>query len=171
MSIDCLRWGWTVPDLSPTAKLVLLRLCDRANDFPHCYAWPTVKGIAADTGCSRATVLRALQALRDRGLIVPVGYGGKTGQAVVYAVMGRWSQKRAGWMQRHPEGEARWSHCDTPVGSQRDPGGITVIPGGPHGETRNPQTTHRQAPATEPARPSGKRAGSSRGETFFDRER
>lgn len=177
MSIDCTRWAWTVPDLPPTTKLVLLQLADRANAYPHHYAWPTVAGVAADTGLSRRQVQRALGVLRDKGLISPIGYGGKTGQAVVYALMGRWDQKAKQWQGRDG---GKWSRVTAPLGSSLDPwggvtvsplrqgdapggvsvagGGVTVSPPGCHGGTHNHQTTtsNQQQPA---GAPTGERAG------------
>lgn len=155
MSIDCTRWAWTVPDLSPTAKLVLLHLADRANE--HQNAWPTVKGISSDTGMSRAQVFRALATLRELGYVHPLGYGGKTGQAVVYKVCGRWNRTLKRWEKWGSQGET-WSHSETPLGSHRDPGGLTVRPLPSQGETHNHQTTpsNQQQPA---GAPTGERAG------------
>lgn len=158
MSIDCTRWAWTVPDLPPTTKLVLLQLADRANAYPHHYAWPTVAGVATDTGLSRRQVQRALGVLRDKGLIVPIGYGGKTGQAVVYALMGRWDQKSKRWQARGRQGDTGWRQTDTPLATPRDPGGVTVSPLGRQGGAHNHQTTtsNPQEPA---GAPTGERAG------------
>lgn len=53
--------------ISPTARLVLLVLADRANKNLH--AWPSVTSISRDTGLGRRTVFRALQLLEEFGLI------------------------------------------------------------------------------------------------------
>lgn len=158
LSVDVTTWAWTVPDLPPTTKLVLLHLADRANSYPHHKAWPTLGGICHDTGVSRATVKRALATLRERELIIPIGYGGKTGQAVVYALAGRWNSRQKRWERRGAHGEPGWVHCEPPVGSQRDPGGLTVSPHQAHGEPHNRQTTvsNRNQPTGAPL---GGRAG------------
>lgn len=67
--------GWTaVPtwviresDLTVTELVVLLVLLSRANASGLC--WPSHKAIAAEARCSRATVQRALESLRDKGFI------------------------------------------------------------------------------------------------------
>lgn len=55
-------------EIPPSARIVLLRLADRANDFS--LAWPSINSIARDTGQGRRTVIRALQLLEQAGLIV-----------------------------------------------------------------------------------------------------
>lgn len=160
MSIETSRWAWTVPDLSPTQKLVLLHLADRAN--PANLAWPSIKGISLDTGLGRASVTRCLAVLRDRALIYPVGYGGKTGQAVIYLLAGRARKKERGpgFEEWDPERE-RWAHSDLPVGSERDGGVLTVsLPRAqsePHNLSDNQSVTDHQPAARlqASARPGG----------------
>lgn len=61
MSLRATRWAWTVPDLSPTQLLVLLRLADHANDFD--LAWPAISSLEKSTRLGRRTVIRALERL------------------------------------------------------------------------------------------------------------
>jgi len=49
------------------AKAVLIVLANRANKKGQC--WPSAESIAADAGCSVATVNRAIPKLRESGLI------------------------------------------------------------------------------------------------------
>jgi hypothetical protein len=63
-------------DLPMTEKMVLLCLCDHANDDGDC--WPSVERMAAKCSTTDRTIQRSLNKLRERGLlIVEVGGGRK----------------------------------------------------------------------------------------------
>jgi len=66
MSSQDYRWAWAQP-LKGTQKLVLLNLVERANNEGECY--PSIARIAKDTGTDRKTVMAALNALSEAGLI------------------------------------------------------------------------------------------------------
>ena len=53
-------WAWA-QNISPTCKLVLLSLEDRACKDHEC--WPSVKRLVVDTGLDRKTVLSCLKEL------------------------------------------------------------------------------------------------------------
>jgi len=53
--------------LPSRAKIVYVYLCDRANKDGLC--WPSQRLIAADLNISRATVIRAIDELRETGFI------------------------------------------------------------------------------------------------------
>lgn len=69
MSLEGTIWAWSVPEITPTQKLVLLRLADRAN--VHRLAWPSITSLENDTGLGRSTVIRALKKLIEYRLIEP----------------------------------------------------------------------------------------------------
>jgi len=129
------QWVWSLDRLTKSQLLVLLHLANRANDpaLPHqvtgeCNnAWPTVAGIAADCFMDRATVTRTLRQLRNRKLIFPIGYGGKSGRQVVYKLAGRSIRGGSKWLRWDPETE-RWITTDLAPGSRRDAGGPVVSP-------------------------------------------
>ncbi len=50
-------------DLSISERSVLLQFCSRANEIKGYIAWPSIKLMAANTGCSERTVRRAIQIL------------------------------------------------------------------------------------------------------------
>jgi len=67
MSIEAFKWAkqQTLPGVP---KSVLICICDRYND-DFGYAWPSVKRIAIDTGWSVRTVSKAVNYLKEEGLI------------------------------------------------------------------------------------------------------
>jgi DNA-binding transcriptional MocR family regulator len=67
MSFDAIRWSWTVPRLTPTQRLVLLAICDAANNSGEC--WPSQACLAEKTGLTDRSVRSALKALEERGLL------------------------------------------------------------------------------------------------------
>jgi hypothetical protein len=67
VSNTLLNWAWEVRDLTIPQRLVLVRLCDRANGNGR--AWPSVPNLARDCGMSSNAARTALHALADKGLI------------------------------------------------------------------------------------------------------
>ncbi len=67
MSGKVVGWAFEQDGLSVTQKFVLVALADNANQHGKC--WPSKDEIINKTGCSRATVYRALDELRNRGLV------------------------------------------------------------------------------------------------------
>jgi DNA-binding transcriptional regulator YhcF (GntR family) len=66
MSIDATRWAWQ-QKVSPTQKLVLLSLADRANETHECY--PSTTRLNIDTGLHRETIFDAIKALEELKLL------------------------------------------------------------------------------------------------------
>lgn len=69
MSLDATRWAW-VQEISPTSKLVLLSLADRADDNHYCF--PSVNRLEKDTGLYRETIMKNIKELESQGLITVV---------------------------------------------------------------------------------------------------
>lgn len=67
MSIRCIEWAFRVKGLKPSAKLVLIKLADNANDQGEAY--PALGTIAEHTGISRRTVIRQIRELEAAGLV------------------------------------------------------------------------------------------------------
>ena len=67
MSIEALNWAWSVPDVSPAQKLVLLALANYADERGKC--WPSIRTVSNRTCLGRRTVTRALETLGRAGLI------------------------------------------------------------------------------------------------------
>jgi len=63
VSFDAMRWTWTVRDLSPSARLVLLCLANYANERGEC--WPSHATIVRMTGLARSTVKKWLKELEQ----------------------------------------------------------------------------------------------------------
>ena len=68
MSMSWYRWAVDLRGLKPPQKAVLIELADRFNDDLE-VAYPSMENMAERTGYNRTTVLRALKALRDLGLV------------------------------------------------------------------------------------------------------
>jgi DNA-binding transcriptional ArsR family regulator len=68
MSGRALNWAWSQDAGDPTAKLILARLADQANDDG--LSWPSKRSLADAAGVSPRTVQRHLTALEERGLLV-----------------------------------------------------------------------------------------------------
>lgn len=66
MSIAATAWAWGV-DVSPSAKLVLLALADRADAEGECF--PSVADVVRRTNLGERTVQRELKALESAGLL------------------------------------------------------------------------------------------------------
>lgn len=76
MSAKASAWAWEMikalcapglPGLGPAARLVLLKLADRADETGTC--WPGHERTAGDTGLSHLSARRATQELEQRGLV------------------------------------------------------------------------------------------------------
>lgn len=68
MSFEAQRWAYAWPCDFPSHKSVLNVVADLYNEKYGC-AWPAVDTIAMRTGLTRRTVVRALRALEQSGLI------------------------------------------------------------------------------------------------------
>jgi len=68
MSNKCVTWAWKQP-LTSSIKLVLVNICDRANDQKGYQCWPAIETISKDTGLARRTVQRSLATLEKEKLI------------------------------------------------------------------------------------------------------
>ena len=67
MSNAILNAAWSATCQSPAAKLVLVRLADRANEKGIC--WPSIKGLAKDCGLSERHLPRAITSNENDGHI------------------------------------------------------------------------------------------------------
>lgn len=75
MSIKLLSAAWDL-DIGSTEKMVLMSLCDFANENGVC--WPSVATICRKTSKSERTVQTALKWLKDNGYYTVEGYNGVT---------------------------------------------------------------------------------------------
>lgn len=67
MSIRQITKAWETPDLSMAQKLVLVKICDNANDAG--VAFPSINRVAKECCCNRSTVMRAIEGLVQKGLV------------------------------------------------------------------------------------------------------
>lgn len=66
MAISALRWAWAQP-ISPTQKLILVRLADLADEAGVC--WPSLARLEQDTGFTRRGITLNLKALEADGFL------------------------------------------------------------------------------------------------------
>jgi len=68
MSHQATNWAAELRGIPPMAKLVLLRLADRADEFGICY--PSQRRLAAECGITERTFRNAITDLICRGLVI-----------------------------------------------------------------------------------------------------
>lgn len=67
MSLDAIRWAWKQKIKPASMKLVLLSLCDRADEYHRCY--PSIYRLHDDTGLDRKTIMSSIQKLVEAGIL------------------------------------------------------------------------------------------------------
>lgn len=89
MSIDATRFVWKLGKniVTPSEKLVLLSLADRADEFG--YAYPSQKRLSADTTLNIKTIKVAIHNLTEKGILRHTGKcKGSTNRIPIYQIMG-----------------------------------------------------------------------------------
>lgn len=71
MSLCATIWAWKQTSLTPSQKLILLSLADRANEEHK--AHPSIKRLEVDTGLNRKTIQKSISEMIDAGLLVDTG--------------------------------------------------------------------------------------------------
>ncbi|WP_073010464.1 helix-turn-helix domain-containing protein [Roseibium suaedae] len=143
MSLDATLWAWKVRGLPAKQKLILLSIADRASEDHTC--WPSIRRLCDDCGMSRSTVIRAIAALCERGLLSKADRfdNGKQISSIYHLV---------GVKDRHSEdASASKEGCHPDTGE-----GVTVTPGGCHPDTRGVSPRHTE-PLIEPLNEPKKR--------------
>jgi DNA-binding transcriptional ArsR family regulator len=84
VSFSATAWGWGQPVGDATARLVLLCLCDAANDRHE--AWPALATVAERCDLSVSTVQRAITRLEALGLVEISGNGRRRRYAIPVTV-------------------------------------------------------------------------------------
>ena len=67
MSVVAINWAFKQQVGKPSAKLVLVKLADHANDDGKC--WPSFRRICLDTELSRDSVIRQIKFLEQKALL------------------------------------------------------------------------------------------------------
>ncbi|MBU2708950.1 helix-turn-helix domain-containing protein [Zooshikella marina] len=67
MSIQAMTWAFSLQQLDPHKKIVLLSLADNANDEGYC--WPSMDTIAKKSSMSKSTARRHIKSLETLGLL------------------------------------------------------------------------------------------------------
>lgn len=87
MSIDATRWAWKQQGISPTQKLVLLSMADRAGEDHTC--WPSITRLVQDTGFSDRTIQKAIAGMEAIGLVRRIATSGKVNRYLLLGVSAR----------------------------------------------------------------------------------
>lgn len=87
MSIDATRWAWKQQGISPTQKLVLLSMADRAGEDHTC--WPSITRLVQDTGFSDRTIQKAIAGMEAIGLVRRIATSGKVNRYLLIGVSAR----------------------------------------------------------------------------------
>lgn len=95
MSYKLLTPAWEIRGMSATSKLVLVRLCDFADESGVC--WPGLTRIADDTGLCERAVRYAIIAIEKAGLLTRESHGSR---GAIYTM------KLANGAAFHPENPA-----------------------------------------------------------------
>lgn len=83
MSNFVLSWAWLQSIEDPSAKLVLIKLADMANDDGTC--WPSQSTLANHCGLNERSIRYKLSQLRDLGLLsIEQRHDGKSRQSNIY---------------------------------------------------------------------------------------
>jgi len=64
MSIRAIAWAFKKKTGNPLRKLILIKLCDNANDEGYC--WPSLTRIADETEISRDSIIRHIKTLEEQ---------------------------------------------------------------------------------------------------------
>jgi DNA-binding PadR family transcriptional regulator len=87
MSLDALRWALGAQTPSPSHKLVLISMADRAGEEMECY--PSQERLERDTQLNIKTVKKCLRELEEQGFITDTGKRtGKTNRTKIFQLTG-----------------------------------------------------------------------------------
>jgi hypothetical protein len=89
MSLDATRWAWR-QKVTPTQKLVLLALADRADEKHICY--PSNTRLQSDTGLYRETIYAAISDMEQSGILTVIRKQGCGNRYQLIGVEGREDQ-------------------------------------------------------------------------------
>jgi hypothetical protein len=84
MSICATNWAWSLQDITPTEKLILLSYADRSGESME--AWPSKSRLHFDTGLCLNTIDKGLKSLTKKGKIIRTGEF--KNQVPVYKLLG-----------------------------------------------------------------------------------
>ena len=77
MSWKALEWAIAIEASTPTERVVLMLLANRADESFTCY--PSIRKLVAESCAARSTVMKTLRSLEDDGLIVRVAQHHESG--------------------------------------------------------------------------------------------
>jgi len=89
MSLETREWAWQVPDLLPSARLLLLALAEHVSEGTICF--PGQSRLAAMCGVSDRQVRSLLGDLAARGLITVEHRPGQEADASPMSIAWRWA--------------------------------------------------------------------------------
>jgi hypothetical protein len=119
MSWKALDWATDINVGSPTMRLILILLANKADEQFSCY--PSVRTLMAESCAARSTVLKALNRLEHEGFITRVAQYHESG-----------AQRCSRYFLNHPDAPHLKAGPDSgPPVRRRDGRGLALRPGGP----------------------------------------
>jgi DNA-binding transcriptional MocR family regulator len=119
MSKKALDWATDIDVGSPTMRLILILLANKADEQFSCY--PSVRTLMAESCAARSTVLNALNRLEHEGLITRVAQYHESG-----------AQRCSRYFLNHPDAPHLKAGPDSgPPGPQAGRAGSRHVTGGP----------------------------------------
>ncbi len=100
MSVDATRWAWQ-QEITPSQKLVLLSLADRADEEHSCY--PSTARLVNDTGLHRETVFDCIRIMESMGILRVNRKYGCGNSYVLIGVIGRDDQSEKAYRYEKPD--------------------------------------------------------------------
>lgn len=140
MSVHVSSAVWKITGISPSQKLILLKLADHADDDGRC--WPSIRRMSQETCLGKSTVFRQLREMEEAGWLQRVQ---RAETSTVYRLM----------LSQIVPGSLKTSDGEGGVVPQRDQGGV-VPPwdqGGPtagQGVVPQRDRNHHLEPSSEP---------------------
>lgn len=116
MSLDATLWAWSQA-VTPTQKLILLSLADRAGEDHTCH--PSISRLIVDTGLSRRSIIQNINTLSETGRLEKESRGRASNMYRLLGVQGR--EERGA---RNAQQEGKKGAADAPEGCNRCTSGV-----------------------------------------------
>lgn len=159
MSIKVTNWVWEHSESRGGARLVLLALADRADDYGR--SWPSVQDLAARCRLSPRAVQRAVAELAAIGEL-EVDQGGGRHRSNRYRIIPK-QRQIDGVTEQKPRQDDAVSAEETPSSCPETPSFATETPSS---ATQNPVRMTPEPPLEPPAEPSENQQQSRASETL-----
>lgn len=140
MSWKALEWAIAIEASTPTERVVLMLLANRADKSFTCY--PSIRKLVVESCAAKSTVMKTLRRLEDGGFIVRVARHHESG-----------ARRSNRYLLNHPDAPHRHASAETGL-PRSDNGTGPVRSVDREGPTPTHQRVHDSDPLNPPAEPS-----------------